>query len=88
MDFSELDLLISKLERPRVGSHVTWNSSGGPAYGVIIRIIDKGSFEVPNTQVKLIAEEDNPVAVIDLHDKDHNRTGKVVAHKLNTLAMA
>lgn len=70
---------------PRVGSHVTWNSSGGPAYGKITKIVRSGKVDVPGSSFTLTATEDEPVALIDLHNKDHKPTGQVVGHKLSTL---
>lgn len=85
---SQIDELLEKMSKPRIGSHVTWNSSGGPAYGKIIQIIDQGEFPVPKTKVVLNASKEEPVAVIELHDKDHKATGQIVGHKLSTVRKA
>lgn len=83
-----LDHIIEKLSKPRVGSHVMWNSSGGKAYGNIVRIIYEGDYKVPNTKVTITAEKNDPVAVIDLHGEDHKPTGRMVAHKLSSIKRA
>lgn len=83
-----LDGLIAKMEKPRVGSHVTWNSSGGPAFGKITSILTQGKFPVPGTKVVLNASEDEPLAVIELHDDEHKATGQIVGHKLSTVRRA
>lgn len=82
---TQIDELIEKMEKPRIGSHVTWDSSGGPAYGKIIQIIDQGEFPVPKTKVVLNASKEEPVAVIELHDKEHKFTGQIVGHKLSSV---
>lgn len=82
------DDLLEKMQKPRVGSHVTWNSSGGPAFGRIKRIINSGEFAVPKTKIVLNASKDEPVAVIELHDKEHKATGQIVGHKLSSVRPA
>lgn len=82
---TQIDELIEKMNKPQIGSHVTWDSSGGPAYGKIIQIIHQGEFPVPKTKVVLNASKEDPVAVIELHDKDHKPTGQIVGHKLATV---
>ena len=81
----ELIEVLEKMMSPRVGSHVTWNSSGGPAFGKITKIVRSGKVDVPGSSFTLTATEDEPVALIALHDKDHKPTGQVVGHKLSTL---
>lgn len=91
-DFSEYraiaDELVSALEKmmsPRVGSHVTWNSSGGPAFGKVTKIVRSGKVDVPGSSFTLTATEEEPVALIALHDKEHKPTGQIVGHKLSTI---
>lgn len=85
---SKLDELIEKLDKPGIGSHVTWDSSGGPAYGKIVQIIDRGKVPVPKTKITLHATQEEPVAVIELHDKEHKPTGQIVGHKLSSVRRA
>ena len=71
----------------RVGSMVSWNSSGGRASGKVKRIISSGTYNVPGTSVSLNASQDDPVAVITLY-RDGKPTDVTVAHKLKTLRMS
>jgi hypothetical protein len=81
----ELIEVLEKMMSPRVGSHVTWNSSGGSAFGKITRIVRSGKVDVPGSSFTLTATESEPVALIALHDKDHKPTGQIVGHKLSTV---
>jgi hypothetical protein len=71
----------------RVGSMVSWNSSGGRASGKVTRIISSGTYNVPGTSVSLNASQEEPVAVITLY-RDGKPTNTVVGHKLGTLRQA
>ena len=71
----------------RVGSMVSWNSSGGRATGRVRRIITSGTYNVPGTSVSLNASQDDPVAVITLY-RDGKATDITVGHKVKTLRMA
>jgi hypothetical protein len=68
----------------RVGSMVSWNSSGGRAEGKIIRIIRDGRYNVPNTEVTVTGTPEEPAAVIRLY-RDGEPTDIIVAHKIKTL---
>ena len=68
----------------RVGSMVSWNSSGGRAKGKVKRIIRDGSYNVPGTDVTVTGTKDDPAAVITLY-RDGDATDTIVAHKLSTL---
>lgn len=68
-----------------VGDHVSWNSSGGRAYGVIETIERDGQISVPDTDFKITGTEDDPAALIRLHDEDHEETDTLVGHKFSTL---
>ena len=68
----------------RVGSMVSWNSSGGRAQGKITRILRSGSYTPPGTDVTITATEEEPAAVIRLY-RDGEPTDTMVGHKLKTL---
>ena len=64
---------------------VSWNSGGGGrAEGKILRVIENGSFKVPNTGFTIKATYDDPAAVIRLY-RNGIPTNTIVAHKLNSL---
>jgi phage head maturation protease len=69
----------------KVGDHVSWNSSGGRAYGDVERIERDGVVDVPDTDFKITGTEDDPAALIRLHDEDHEPTDTLVGHKFSTL---
>jgi starvation-inducible DNA-binding protein len=69
----------------KVGSMVSWNSSGGTARGKIERIIRDGKYDVPDSNVSVTGTEDDPAAVIRVYRNDEP-TDTIVAHKLATLS--
>ncbi len=71
---------------PRVGSRVSWSSSGGTARGVIRSIHRSG--KVPNIPVTINASEDEPAARIELLDDEGQPRGEFVGHKLDTLGVS
>ena len=74
-----------------VGDYVKWNSSGGTAYGKIVKIIKEGSYKVPDSSFEIQGTEDEPAAAIRLYKKNEKGfvpTDKMVGHKLNTLTKA
>lgn len=71
-----------------VGSFVTWGSSGGSAYGKIIRIVRNGKVQVPNSSFEITGTPDDPAALIRIYEKVDGKwkaTDTVVGHKLSTL---
>lgn len=68
----------------KVGSMVSWNSSGGTARGKIERMITSGKYNVPDSDVTVSGTEDDPAAVIRVYRGDEP-TDTLVAHKLATL---
>ena len=70
----------------KLGSMVTWGSSGGTAKGKVTRIT-KGSINVPDSSFTIKGEEDNPAVLIRIY-KDGKPTDKLVGHKMNTLRKA
>ncbi len=67
----------------KLGSMVTWGSSGGTAKGKVVRIT-KGSIDVPDSSFTIKGEEDNPAVLIRIY-KDGKPTDKMVGHKMDTL---
>lgn len=73
-----------------VGDFVSWNSSGGRAYGKVRRIVRDGTLNVPDTDFTLNATEDDPAALIMLYRKGEDGyapTGQLVGHKFSTLTV-
>lgn len=70
------------------GDFVSWNSSGGKAYGKVTSIKTSGSIKV-NENVSINADSDNPAALITLYKKNAGGgwepTDTKVAHKTSTL---
>ena len=67
----------------KVGSKVSWNSSGGTARGIVREIIRDG--KVPNIPVKIAGTEEEPAARIEITDDEGKPTGQMVGHKVSTL---
>jgi hypothetical protein len=83
-DFSKGERLSEIFKSLKVGSMVSWNSSGGRAQGKIRRIIRDGTYNVPGTEVSVTGTPEDPAAVITLY-RDGKPTDVTVAHKLKTL---
>lgn len=72
----------------RVGDFVSWNSSGGTARGKIERIQTSGSMNVPNADVTINAEEDDPAVLIRVYRESSEGwepSDVRVGHKMSTL---
>jgi hypothetical protein len=67
----------------KVGTRVSWNSSGGTARGIIRQIVREGN--VPDIPVKVTGSEEEPAARIEIVDDEGKPTGEMVGHKLSTL---
>ena len=70
----------------KVGSKVSWNSSGGTARGIVREIIRDG--KVPNIPVKVTGTKEEPAARIEITDDEGKPTGQMVGHKVSTLRKA
>ena len=70
----------------KVGSRVSWNSSGGTARGIVRQIVRDGN--VPDIPVKITGTEEEPAARIEIVDDEGKPTGQMVGHKLSTLRKA
>lgn len=74
----------SKADSVKVGSMVSWNSSGGKAEGKVVRIVRNGSIDVPNSDFTITGTPEDPAALIRLY-RDGKPTDTYVGHKLSTL---
>lgn len=68
----------------RVGSMVSWNSSGGKATGKVKRIIYSGTYKVPASNFTISATKDNPAVIIEIY-RNGKPTGRMVGHRMETL---
>jgi hypothetical protein len=73
----------------KVGDFVTWESSGGSAYGEIVDIETNGKIEVPNSDFSVQGTSEDPAAMIKIYraneDGEYEETDVFVAHKFSTL---
>lgn len=75
-----------KADGVRVGSMVSWNSSGGRAEGKVVRIVRNGSIDVPDSEFTITGTPEEPAALIRLY-RDGKPTDRYVGHKLSTLRL-
>lgn len=71
-----------------VGDYVEWNSSGGEAYGQIERIERDGEINVPDADVTVNGDADDPAALIEVYregEEGYEASGVMVAHRFSTL---
>jgi predicted DNA-binding ribbon-helix-helix protein len=72
----------------KVDDFVSWNSSGGMARGKIEKIQTSGSINVPNADVTISAEEEDPAVLIRVYQKASGGwepSDVRVGHKMSTL---
>ena len=67
----------------KVGSKVSWNSSGGTARGIVREIVRDG--KVSGIPVKITGTKEEPAARIEITDDEGKPTGTMVGHKVSTL---
>lgn len=75
---------------PKAGDFVSWNSSGGRARGMVIRVATTGSVDVPDTDLSIAAAEDDPALLIRIWRETADgwrATDTVVGHKSSTVTM-
>ncbi len=75
-------------DQMRVGRDVQWGSSGGTAYGRIERIVRSGTLNVPDADVTLNADDDNPALLIRVYRKTEGgfqRTDTLVGHRAESV---
>ncbi len=73
----------------KVGDFVTWESSGGQAFGEIVDVETEGKIEVPNSDFSVEGTSEDPAAMIKIYraneDGEYEETDVFVAHKFSTL---
>jgi len=70
------------------GDFVSWGSAGGRARGRIDHIMDYGTLDVPGTDFKIEASEEDPAALITVYEEvtgGWRATETQVGHKMSTL---
>jgi len=70
------------------GDFVSWDSSGGRARGRIDHVMDYGTLDVPGTDFKIDASEEDPAALITVYEEVNGgwrATETQVGHKVATL---
>ena len=71
-----------------VGDFVSWDSSGGEAYGKIERIERDGSIDVPDSEFTINGDADDPAALIEVYregEDGYEASGQMVGHRFSTL---
>ena len=71
-----------------VGDYVEWSSSGGQAYGQVERIERDGEINVPDTDVTVNGDADDPAALVEVYregEEGWEASGVMVAHRFSTL---
>ena len=71
-----------------VGDFVSWNSSGGEAYGKVDRIERDGQINVPDSDFTINGDADDPAALIEVYresDEGYEGSGQMVGHRFSTL---
>jgi HK97 family phage portal protein len=70
------------------GDFVSWDSSGGRARGRIDHVMDYGTLDIPGTDFKIDATEEDPAALITVYEEvsgGWRATETQVGHKVSTL---
>ena len=70
------------------GDFVSWDSSGGRARGRIDHVMDYGTLDIPGTDFKIDATEEDPAALITVYEEvsgGWRATETQVGHKVATL---
>jgi HK97 family phage major capsid protein len=71
-----------------VGDFVSWDSSGGEAYGKVERIERDGSIDVPDSEFTINGDADDPAALIEVYRESEDGyapSGRMVGHRFSTL---
>ena len=72
----------------KVGSFVSWNSSGGRARGQVKEIVEDGQINVPDSSVIVNGTPADPAALISIWEEvegGYRETDTRVGHKFSTL---
>jgi len=70
------------------GDFVSWDSSGGRARGRIVHVMDYGTLDIPGTDFKIDATEEDPAALITVYEEvsgGWRPTETQVGHKVSTI---
>ena len=68
-----------------IGDFVEWESAGGMARGQVEEIVRDGQIEVPDTDVVINGEPDDPAALIRIFDSEGQPSDVMVGHRFSTL---
>ena len=74
-----------------VGDYAQWDSSGGQAYGRVERIERDGQINVPDADVVVNGDAEDPAALIEVYregEEGWEASGVMVAHRFSTLTRA
>jgi HK97 family phage major capsid protein len=74
-----------------VGDYAQWDSSGGQAYGRVDRIERDGQINVPDADVVVNGDTEDPAALIEVYregEEGWEASGVMVAHRFSTLTRA
>lgn len=86
---ANLEAKVQKAKSIKSGDFVSWNSSGGKAYGKVKRVVQNGSIKITDN-VSINAEADNPAILIEVYRKSSSggweSSETVVGHKASTLS--
>ena len=81
----ERDMERAEPDELSIGDFVEWESAGGMARGQIEEIVRDGQIEVPNTDVVINGEPDDPAALIRIFDSEGQPSDVMVGHRFSTL---
>ena len=84
----EIRSLDDMAESFEAGDFVSWDSSGGMAYGRIERIITDGEIDIPDSSFTITGTPDEPAALIRIYQEGEDgwvATDTLVGHKTSTL---
>jgi len=87
-DETMTDEVRAEPDELNVGDFVSWDSSGGEAYGKIERIERDGSIDVPDSEFTINGDADDPAALIEVYregEDGYEASGQMVGHRFSTL---
>lgn len=87
-DQEMVDEVRAEPDELSVGDFVSWNSSGGEAYGKVDRIERDGQINVPDSDFTINGDADDPAALIEVYregDEGYEGSGQMVGHRFSTL---
>jgi len=81
----ERDMERAEPDELSIGDFVEWESAGGMARGQVEEIVRDGQIEVPDTDVVINGEPDDPAALIRIFDSEGQPSDVMVGHRFSTL---